>query len=209
MSDPYVYPGTDVLINNFDIRDAQELAFLEDLHAQMAYWSVPQSLELTPEGYSTLHKHIFGKLYPWAGEFRKVAISKPGAMFCLPQYIEPQMQKCMDAIDSDQALETREYKPFARSLAHHLSELDAIHPFREGNGRTMRVFIETLTHHRKIPFDTKHITRDAWMNASITSFRTGNIDKMTELLHQTIRTSEFQRKLERRKRPRSLDDERE
>ena len=186
MSDPYVYLGTSVLINHFDIRDERELQQVERLITSSQFNPLPELTSLTPAGYSNLHKHIFGRLYPWAGEFRTVPIAKPQALFCLPQFIEPQLENCFSNISDDKDLLSSDYKTFSHALAEHLSQLDAIHPFREGNGRTMRLFIETFALQRGIPFNTKHLSREAWMDASITVFKSGDTTLMQKLLHTTI-----------------------
>ena len=158
MAAPYVYPGTETLKNHFNIRDPDELEAVERNITSLRLKdraAVPTSVKLTSDGYADLHKFIFSDLYPWAGQFRTVAIAKPNAMFCMPQFIEPQLADCFANIASDQRLATTEYKLFAEGLAEHLSQLDAIHPFREGNGRTMMLFLQTFCQERQIPFRTK------------------------------------------------------
>jgi cell filamentation protein len=88
--DPYVYPGTSVLRNHFEIRDAAELAELE---AAISAGRIAQlEREFISGDYDTahleaVHRKIFGDLYPWAGELRTVKIAKGESMFALPQHV--------------------------------------------------------------------------------------------------------------------------
>ena len=94
-SDPYTYPGTDVLRNLLDIRDLQQLAAFE------ANATTARLIELDAapiEGrfdiahLQAIHRHIFQDVYPWAGEFRTVNISKGGHLFGVAAFIEPALQ---------------------------------------------------------------------------------------------------------------------
>lgn len=90
LEDPYVYPGTKVLRNNRGLRDPDQLARAEaDVTAlalaQLAEQGLPGRYDLAH--LQAFHRGIFGDLYPWAGEVRTVAISKPGTLFALPQHI--------------------------------------------------------------------------------------------------------------------------
>lgn len=207
MADPYVYQNTNTLINHFNIRDPKELDFIEALLS--VDYQLPATFDLSPKGYAEIHKHIFKKVYPWAGKFRTVGISKAQSMFCLPEYIEDQLHECFEAIKQDKRLKGRNFTDYSQALAHHISVLDAIHPFREGNGRTLRLFIETFSDERGIAFDTKHITHEKWMSASIQSFQTGSTKEMQQLLNETIQKSEFDRKLQKRHKLRNQDLENE
>ncbi len=92
--DPYVYPGTNVLRNRYDLRNAEELSRLEaDLTtrrlAELAAHPLPGSYDLTH--LQAFHRRIFGDVYEWAGEIRTVTIAK-GDLFALPQHIEPYLR---------------------------------------------------------------------------------------------------------------------
>ena len=90
--DPYCYPGTTVLRNVFDIRDA---VVLEQLELEL---TIARADEPLPHGaldrahYCAIHRHFFQDIYPWAGQVRTVRISKGSSHFCYPEYIEAQLQ---------------------------------------------------------------------------------------------------------------------
>jgi len=81
-----------------------------------------------------IHHRIFGDIYEWAGQVRTVAIAK-GAMFCLPQYIDSSAAVIVGELHDENCLRGLRRDAFVGRLAHYLGEVNALHPFREGNGR--------------------------------------------------------------------------
>ena len=81
--------------------------------------------------------------YEWAGEIRTVNISK-GNRFCRCDYIEPQINKLLSKLKDENCLKDYDKEKVAERLAYYLGEINVIHPFREGNGRTQRLFIEHI-----------------------------------------------------------------
>jgi cell filamentation protein len=138
---PYCYPGTNVLINKEDILAADDLEQFERLATAQRLREGLPSVPLTVDGYCELHRHIFQDVYQWAGKFRTVDISKGGHLFCRPAFIAGQMDERFKAIRQG-LLQNLTEDEFVARAADHLCELNAIHPFREGNGRTMRAFLE-------------------------------------------------------------------
>jgi cell filamentation protein len=172
VSDPYVYPGSNVLINLLDIRDADRLRDFEtEITAQRIAEGLP-GVPLTPDGYRQLHRHIFQDVYEWAGQIRTLDISKPNAYFCHHAYIKNELDKRFAKIADETKDRSVDAGAFVKQAAEHLSELNAIHPFREGNGRTLRAFLETLGEQAGYPVDLRTITPVGWHAASVESFQT-------------------------------------
>lgn len=145
-SDPYVYPETDVLRNSLDIRDAGELAAVE---ASLTYL---RSLQLPsrpiPGDYDLLHlqafhRYLFGDLYEWAGKLRTVVLAKTD-LFCLPEHIASYGGEIFDSLARERQLSDLDQETFVKQLAHYLGDVNALHPFRDGNGRTQRAFFAQL-----------------------------------------------------------------
>src|SRR5664279_3192656 len=128
--DPYVYPGTTVLRNHRGIRTQTELTAVE---AEVTAYALAQlASRRIPGGYDlrhmqAFHRAIFGDLYRWAGELRTVAIAKTG-LFCLPEH----------------HLRWMDRETFVDRLTYFAGEINALHPFRDGNGRTQRAFLGQL-----------------------------------------------------------------
>jgi cell filamentation protein len=192
MDDPYVYPGTEVLINREGIRDPDELVVFERLMTANRMETLPAVVPLTTDGYRQLHRHIFQDVYEWAGQDRSVNISK-GQMFCLAPYIDAHMERRFALIQSENGLRNLSAPQFSARAAHHLCEINAIHPFREGNGRTQRAFLELLAKQGGHRLDVSLIQADAWMEASRESFGTGDFRLMQRLIDDAIQVPPSER----------------
>jgi cell filamentation protein len=186
MTDPYVYSGTEVLINKEDIRDQGELEAFERVMTAARLEVLPATVPLTQDGYRQLHRHIFQDVYDWAGEYRTVNIAKGGHMFCLVPYIADQMRQRFATIQAESGLGLSSREEFVSRAAEHISEINAIHPFREGNGRTARAFLECLADHAGCRVTLERIDPDAWIDASIRGFRDGDYEPMRRVIDGAV-----------------------
>ena len=91
-----------------------------------------------------MHRHLFQDVYRWAGRFRTVRTHKGSSAFCYPEYIAGQMKDLFGGLKSADYFSGLSAYEFAREAAHFLATVNAIHPFREGNGRTQNVFMALL-----------------------------------------------------------------
>lgn len=145
-TDPYVDPSTGTLRNRLGIAGADELAEIE---AEISALRLAQLLERPlPGGYDldhlrAVHRHVFGDVYAWAGELRTVGIDK-GVPFCPPAHLEAFATDVFRRLAADGHLRGRERAEFLDGLAELVGDLNALHPFREGNGRTLRAFVGQL-----------------------------------------------------------------
>ncbi len=134
--DPYCYPGTTILINRAGLRDQATLtAFEAEMTSQRFREPVPRG-RLGYRHYRAIHRHLFQDVYPWAGKLRRLRIAKAGSAFCYPEYIDREMRRLFARLAKGRQLRGLDDTTFADQAAHFLAELNAIHPFREGNGRT-------------------------------------------------------------------------
>jgi cell filamentation protein, protein adenylyltransferase len=144
--DPYVYPGTDVLRNVRDIRDGDELEEFEarlTLLRGLQLASVPIAGEYDLAHLQAFHQYLFAGLYEWAGELRTVVLAKTD-LFCLPEHIESYGAEILDKLADEDRLRGLDRELFIDRLAHYLGDVNALHPFRDGNGRTQRAFFAQL-----------------------------------------------------------------
>ncbi|MCB1529295.1 MAG: Fic family protein [Hyphomicrobiaceae bacterium] len=186
MADPYVYPGSTVLKNKLDIRDVEQLAAIERAITTAKFLSPPPALDVTADGYRSLHRYIFEDVYDWAGDYRSVNIAKGNSFFCAPQFIAKQMNERFDVIRADDRILSRDSGTFAESLAEHVSELNAIHPFREGNGRTLQIWLQQMADAAGVPFELTRVPPQGWINASITSFAVGDTKPFETIILRAI-----------------------
>ena len=134
--DPYCYKGTSVLKNRQGIRSQDRLTRLETaVVAQRALEPLPRGTFGTRH-YRAIHRHLFADIYRWAGSYRTVRIGKGASMFCYPEYIDAEMTKLFSGLIGAQYFQGLSADGFSMRAAEFLAELNAIHPFREGNGRT-------------------------------------------------------------------------
>ncbi|WP_352538171.1 Fic family protein [Mesorhizobium sp. M0029] len=87
------------------------------------------------EHYKAVHHHLFQDVYEWAGEVRAIRIGKGGNWFCYPEYINQEMHRIFGELADGDYLCELDLDAFAVRAAHVLAEINAVHPFREGNGR--------------------------------------------------------------------------
>ncbi|MBE6033774.1 Fic/DOC family protein [Aminipila sp.] len=144
--DKYCYPDSNVLRNKFNIKDLEELHRAE---RELTAFAIAH-YELEPIGGSfdlkhlqKIHKGIFGDIYDWAGEFRTVNISK-GTLFCLSQNINDFGNNIFEQLKNENYLLMNKQEHVTERLARYLGEINMLHPFREGNGRAQRMFIQYL-----------------------------------------------------------------
>jgi len=182
MTDPYVYPGTDVLRNKENIRDADELSAFERVATANRMETLPDNVPITADGYRGIHRYIFQDVYDWAGNDRIVDIAKGDELFCLAAYIDQELERRFEAIRTENALRGLTAEEFAARAANHISELNAIHPFREGNGRTQRAFLVVLGQQAGHEIDIARIDPQAWNDASRQSFRTGDAGPLRDVI---------------------------
>ena len=100
--------------------------------------------EVDFEFYKNIHKQIFGDLYEWAGQLRKINISKKGTVFCEYTELEKIGKLKFQRLKNYNYLRDMSDMDFINELADLYHELNMLHPFREGNGRTLRLFITLL-----------------------------------------------------------------
>jgi cell filamentation protein len=174
--DPYLDPASGVLRNRLGISDPQRLRMVEAgltlaALADLGTRTLPGGYDLTHLG--SFHREIFGDLYPWAGEIRVVGIARSDP-FCLPQHIEAYSAEVFGALAKERYLRGLPRDGFLDRLTHYFAEVNAIHPFREGNGRTQRAFFRQLSREAGWPIDWSGLDPDVNDPASKASLRGDN-----------------------------------
>lgn len=186
--DRYVYPGTNVLVNKFGITDSGKLSDVERMS------SAANAMLLMKEGVTgrfdrqhiqDIHRRIFGDVYEWSGEFRDIQIWKGGTEFVAPGGIEAEIDGLCGRIRDAGYFQGLDHDGAANAFADAMVDLNGIHPFREGNGRTQRAFIGQLALNAGYDLDfTKMSENDMW-NASMAAAR-GNLNLMRYLFRDAM-----------------------
>lgn len=192
--DPYVYPGTDVLINKLNIRDAEELTQAD---ADLAYQRLDEMYDDPVVGafdldhLRAIHRRLFGDLYEWAGEPRTVPIAKGNSLFALPAYLAHAADGLFGELRGERYLTDLPKKDLVARLAYYLGELNALHPFREGNGRTQREFIRELALHAGFHVAWEDVSRPDMVQASIEAMSGQPIQLVSILQRVTTALDEY------------------
>jgi cell filamentation protein len=174
VEDPYCYPGTTVLINKLGLRDQQSLdEFEAEITRQRSTEELPAG-NLDAVHYLAIHQHLFQDVYAWAGQIRTVRIAKDGSMFCYPEHIAKELAKLFGSLGKDNYFKNLESKVFAEKAADFVAELNAIHPFREGNGRSQLAFLVMLADVAGHPLALERLDPEEFLSAMVLSFKGDN-----------------------------------
>lgn len=161
-SDPYA-DDKGVLHNKLGIRDETKLARVEgDLTAlRIAELKIdPIKGNFDRAHLNAVHQHIFQDVYKWAGQERTVDIAKGDSPFARTQFIESSTDRLLTRLDREGGLKGLDQQQFAERAAYYMSELNAIHPYREGNGRATRVFVEQIAERAGHQLDFSKLSRE-------------------------------------------------
>lgn len=164
------YEGTACLINKFGIRDEKQLAVIES-HITIAKISILQQNPIEGnfdfEHYKAIHKFIFEDLYEWAGIPRTVDISKKGTFFVVAKNIDEIATACFERLKNQNYFKNLDMNDFVEEITDFYCVTNNLHPFREGNGRTQRVFLSQLALNAGYEMDFTNTDTDELMVATI------------------------------------------
>lgn len=183
--DPLCYPGTSVLINKAGLQAQAELDDFEfAMYLSRAEEPLPPG-QLDYVHYRAIHHHLFQDVFEWAGQPRSIRIAKGGSTFCYPENLERWMGDVFRKLSEQDNLVGMDKAAFARAAADMLSDINAGHPFREGNGRTQLAFLKLLCVTAGHHFDDDAIDPGATLAAMIASFH-GDLVPLTALIAELI-----------------------
>ncbi|GHV14920.1 hypothetical protein FACS1894219_11490 [Clostridia bacterium] len=166
------YPNTTVLINKFGITNDKTLSHAEaDITQQrILLWnSKPLSEKFDFKHYKSIHKFLFEELYEWAGQIRDVDISKKGTKFCPHNEIENRADLIFTRLQKLNYYKDLPRKNFINEFVDFYISTNDLHPFREGNGRTQRLFLAQLSRNAGYNLDFANVDTDELMIATIQS----------------------------------------
>jgi cell filamentation protein len=187
--DRYLYADTSVLHNLADIRDANRLNQFESDHffaRLLELHENPIRGSFDSDHLRHIHHYLFQDVYAWAGEFRTVPIAKGNSFFARPEHIQAELQKLFHQLAGEQFLRGIDSSGFCRRAAHYLGEINALHPFREGNGRAQREFIRELAAEAGYEIAWDLVTQDEMFAASVASFHRGSSDSFATILNKIV-----------------------
>lgn len=187
-TDSGCYPGTTVLINKLGITDEKILkeneSFITSTMAAMLI-SKPMKKGFDFGDYKAIHHALFSELYSWAGEIRTISLSKTTTKFIAPEQIEMLGRNIFNRLKKLNYFVDLSKDEFAIEIADLYNSLNLLHPFREGNGRTQRVFFTQLIRNAGYSIDYSEFNSEFLMVGSIQA-ASGVMDNLISFFENNI-----------------------
>ena len=188
----YCYPDSNVLKNKLNIRDLRELKDVEEKFVaikQLVLLQKPIPGRFTINHLLRIHRFLFEDVYPFVGHIRREQISKGETLFFPPDLIKRELRRVFGEIHETGMLQEKKPQSQIQHLSHVMAELNIIHPFREGNGRSIREFIRCMAQVYGLTLNWGNADQDTMMDAAIASV----YDDMAfcEILHQCLESGEM------------------
>lgn len=189
MIDPYVYPNTEVLKNKFGIRDSERLLEIEKTITLGAWQDIREGKIKIKKTFDykhlkSLHKELFKDLYDWAGKERTVDISKPGTLFCRAMFIEEEAKRIFNNLKKDNFLkDIKDKSKFSEKLGQLFLDINMLHPFREGNGRSQRLFIGDLVKENGYYLEWANISKEEMIQIS----KNDNVKEVAKIFKENLK----------------------
>lgn len=187
--DPYTYKGTSVLLNKRDYRDPAAVAMFENDRVARRSAQIPEDLRAAPlDGahFRAIHLHLFQDVYDWAGAYRTVNLSKGQSTFTRADALDSQGKRIFGGLEADNHLRGLEKPAFVEKLTDCYTAVNTWHPFREGNGRTTRVFFDQLARNAGYRLDLRRIGREEWNHAAERGHQ-GDREPMQAIFTKSVR----------------------
>ncbi|MGF7049462.1 cell filamentation protein [Paenibacillus sp. DS2015] len=168
----YCYPDSDVLINVPGFIEQKQLDAFErivTLDRLRLLYLKPLKDKYNRSHLCNIHRFIFKDVYPFAGELRDEDIAKDNFLFANVQFLVSQTDQLLDELRNEDILKNLPFDMFIERLTYYLTELNVLHPFREGNGRTQREFIRCIALESNYSIDWGSVDASTMLKAMIQS----------------------------------------
>ena len=188
-TEDYCYPGTNILVNKLNIRDDEQLSIAERKITRlklMEFFVLPVPKIFDFVLYCNIHKRIFKDIYTWAGQVRKGEfLSKGVSLFCRGSLVKSNADKIFGNLSNEKYLCNLNKREFISKMAYFMGEINALHPFREGNGRTLREFFRQLSLNAGYTLDFSKTDKNKLLIADINALN-GDYNDLIKILDKTI-----------------------
>jgi cell filamentation protein len=186
------YRDTEIYVNKLGIRDEKILEATERrlTRQRAAEGFPPRAHYKTYAGFKAIHRHLFQDLYSWAGKERNYTTGRGSIPFAVPGYIATWMEGLFRQLARGRYLVGRSKQDFAAEAARYANEINAGHPFIDGNGRTQRFWLRMLADNAGFDLDLDSRASKRWNDASRIGFLKQDHRPMTRLISSRLRPLE-------------------
>ncbi len=188
VSDFDCYEGTTTLINKKGIRDEKVLRDNETFSTTYIAAELilhPLKPNFSFDDYREIHKQLFEEFYEWAGEPRKIGISKAATTFAAPEKIPELGKAIFTRLQRMNYFKDLTRADFIRETADLYHTLNMLHPFRDGNGRTQRVFFVQFIRNARYNIDYSALNSDILIIGTIQA-ASGVMDTLVQFFEDNI-----------------------
>ena len=183
------YPGTTVLVNKLGLKNQEALDAAESVAAALHFVEIESEPSVAPftfDYYCSLHKRLFGDLYDWAGELRTIDLSKNGTTFYPASSLRELANAKFKRLETMNEFSGLKRAQLVDEITDFYHELNMLHPFREGNGRTQRLFFTLLLRRLGYSISFAECDTDELMMATIYAAQ-GIMTYLHDFFEKTIR----------------------
>ena len=188
-SEGYFYPGTTVLKNRLGIKNEGALTIAEKEITSiklLILYNMPIMDKFDFDNLCKIHRIIFSDIYEWAGKIRTGDFfSKGDSIFCRGKYIFESANKIFSGLLKENYLIGLKKQIFIERMAYYMGEINALHPFREGNGRTLREYFRQLSINANYTLDFSETNNEKLLQADIEAFN-GKYNGLIKILDKAI-----------------------
>lgn len=193
----YCYKDTDVLINKLNITNDEDLFNAERELVSLRTYELnekPLKGNFDFKYLKDIHQYLFQDVYRWAGDIRHCNIAKQD-LFCLTEHIESFGADVFNKLKKEKYFVDYDNEIAINKLVELFADINALHPFREGNGRSQRVFIESLAKINGINLDLTNVSKMNMVVASHESIN-GDYKKLKEMFKSNSQNLSEEERLE-------------
>jgi len=189
--DPYCWPGSTVLRNLLGLKTQVELteaeyAFTLERRLELQEHPIDGNYDL--EHLCAIHRHLFQDIFEWAGQTRTVEMSREASQFLPPNRFRLAAGHIFETLQRGPLLTGQQVRDdeFINSAAGLLDEINYMHPFREGNGRTQRAFLDQIAAVSGRKLTWRNAPQSENNAASAEAVRTGRPTALRALLAKVV-----------------------
>jgi len=197
----YVDEAREILVNKCEITDLRSLQIAEEEALAKAYArllaEVRTDTPMTCELLQHIHRCIFGELFDWAGRWRTVQISKPGAIWPAAQFLNQSMATFeREVLAKYPAGTLADNDVFCAASSEIQGEFLSIHPFREGNARTIKLMNNLLaaqTGRPLLAYDMSSAGQNSYIDAAGAALAKQDYEPLETIIRQALETAKSDR----------------